>query len=436
MASEWKETTLGQVLGRKGYIRGPFGSALRRPEMKTSGIPVYEQQHAIYGSRDFRFFIDDKKHQELSRFTVQQNDLIVSCSGTVGKVSVIKPNDPIGIISQALLLLRPTEDNITSEYLYYVLSSPYGYNSIVSVSTGSVQVNIAKREIIEATPILLPPLPTQQAIAHILGTLDDKIEVLRSMNETLEAMARALFKSWFIDFDPVCKKAEGQSTGLPPEIDALFPDSFVDSELGEIPKGWNLGQVSDYGIAVNEQVFPDAMTGEENYVALEHIPRQSIALYDWDISEAVESNKSKFHENDVLFGKLRPYFHKVIIAPVAGVCSTDIIVIRPNRDENLGFLLMHLSSKEVIDYTTGFSNGTKMPRTNWGDLGSYKLVAPPQELILRYNTIVSEMFSTIKNSIFEMKSLSQIRDSLLPRLISGEIELSDNDISKIMEPAK
>jgi type I restriction enzyme S subunit len=97
---------------------------------------------------------------------------------------------------------------------------------------------------------------------------------------------------------------------------------------------------------------------------------------------------------------------------------------------------MHLSSKEVIDYTTGFSNGTKMPRTNWGDLGSYKLVAPPQELILRYNTIVSEMFSTIKNSIFEMKSLSQIRDSLLPRLISGEIELSDNDISKIMEPAK
>ena len=103
---EYQNVILADLLQDKGYIRGPFGSALKRPEMQTEGIPVYEQQHAIYNSREFRFFISEEKFEELKRFQVEANDLVISCSGTVGRVTIIKEEDPKGIISQALLILR------------------------------------------------------------------------------------------------------------------------------------------------------------------------------------------------------------------------------------------------------------------------------------------------------------------------------------------
>lgn len=318
-----------------------------------------------------------------------------------------------------------------AKYLYYLLSTL----NLNRFHAGSGQPLI-NQSILSSIEAYIHPLPTQKAIAHILGTLDDKIELLRSMNETLEAMARALFKSWFIDFDPVRKKAEGQPTGLPPEIDSLFPDSFMDSELGEIPKGWSIGTIGAFCTAVNEQVFPEEMDGTEIYVGLEHIPRKSITLTEWDKSEDVQSNKSKFKQEDVLFGKLRPYFHKVVFAPVDGLCSTDILVIRSRSKEAKTFILMHLSSVEVIEYATGFSNGTKMPRTNWKDLSNFKIVSPPPELLSKYEIIATEKLSQLKCNTTESSVLASLRASLLPKLISGEIELSDKDISKILEPAK
>src|SRR5690606_17237991 len=121
-----KTVLLGDLMAEKGYIRGPFGSALRRPEMKSEGVPVYEQQNAIYNHRDFRFFIDDKKYDELRRFTVKPGDLLISCSGTLGRITIIRPSDPIGIISQALLILRVDQEKVLPEYLYYFLTSAQG----------------------------------------------------------------------------------------------------------------------------------------------------------------------------------------------------------------------------------------------------------------------------------------------------------------------
>lgn len=116
---EWIDVLLSDILMDKGYIRGPFGSALKRGDMKEDGIPVYEQQHAIYNSRDFRYYIDEQKFNEMKRFQVKKDDLIISCSGTVGKVSIIKDDDPKGIISQALLLLRADTNKVLPLYLKY-----------------------------------------------------------------------------------------------------------------------------------------------------------------------------------------------------------------------------------------------------------------------------------------------------------------------------
>lgn len=187
MMDSREQVKLSDVLQKKGYIRGPFGSALKRGDMKDAGIPVYEQQHAIYDHRDFRYFIDDKKFNEMQRFQVKTNDLIISCSGTVGKVSIINEEDPKGIISQALLILRADTDKILPEYLRYFFTSKEGYNAIVSRSSGSVQVNISKRDVIEQIPMRLPPLNSQRKVVEVLGKLDKKIKTNEAINKNLAA---------------------------------------------------------------------------------------------------------------------------------------------------------------------------------------------------------------------------------------------------------
>lgn len=184
---EWKNICLSDVLLDKGYIRGPFGSALKRGDMKTAGIPVYEQQHAIYNNREFRYYIDEQKFEDMKRFQVKKDDLIISCSGTVGRVSIIDDNDPKGIISQALLLLRVNKNMILPLYLKYYLSSREGYNAIVSRSSGSVQINIAKRNVIEQIPFKLPNIEIQSKIVGILKSIDDKIKLNNEINNNLAA---------------------------------------------------------------------------------------------------------------------------------------------------------------------------------------------------------------------------------------------------------
>lgn len=182
---EYQNVILADLLQDKGYIRGPFGSALKRPEMQTEGIPVYEQQHTIYNSREFRFFISEEKFEELKRFQVEANDLVISCSGTVGRVTIIKEEDPKGIISQALLILRVDSKKVLPQYLKYFFTSKEGYNAIVSRSSGSVQVNISKRNVIEQIPLRLPSTNIQKKIVGVLSSIDKKIEKNEQINNNL-----------------------------------------------------------------------------------------------------------------------------------------------------------------------------------------------------------------------------------------------------------
>ena len=278
--------------------------------------------------------------------------------------------------------------------------------------------------------LLTPPLPEQRAIAHVLGTLDDKIELNRYMNETLESMARALFKSWFVDFDPVRAKMDGRwrpgesLPGLPAHLYDLFPDRLVDSELGPIPEGWEVKALGDVAEQRRSSLKPEQIDPETPYIALEHMPKRCIALSEWGAADGLASGKFRFEIGDILFGKLRPYFHKVGIAPIAGVCSTDIVVIAPTLQDWFGFVLGHTSSTEFIDYTDSVSTGTKMPRTNWADMSAYKVVLPPTEAASAFTGLVQPLIDEIVSRIHETRSLVAQRDALLPRLVSGEVRMS------------
>ena len=271
--------------------------------------------------------------------------------------------------------------------------------------------------------VCLPPLRDARSHRQILGTLDDKIELNRKMNETLEATVRALFKSWFIDFDPVRAKAEGLDPGLPAHIAALFPDCFEDSELGEIPSCWTVGKFGDVADNPRRGISPGQIAEQTPYIALEHMPRKRIALSEWGTADGVESGKFAFNADEILFGKLRPYFHKVGVAPIDGVCSTDILVIAPRTSEWFGFVLGHASGYAFVEHTNANSTGTKMPRTNWNDMIRYPVVLPPPGIAHAFNDLIEPAISRIIASIHENRTLSAIRDALLPKLISGELRI-------------
>ena len=184
----WRVGTLGEVMDTKGYIRGPFGSALKVSDMQSKGIPVYEQQHAIDNHRNFRYFISEEKHNSLKRFTVKENDFVVSCSGTIGRITEIDNGDQKGIINQALLILRVNKSVLHPKIFKYFITSPEGNSLLIQDAGGSAQVNIAKREQLVSIPLIIPDSKTQETISKKLKVIDDVIKQKTKENQKLSEL--------------------------------------------------------------------------------------------------------------------------------------------------------------------------------------------------------------------------------------------------------
>ena len=186
----WRMGTLGDILEK--FIRGPFGSALKKEDMQTMGIPVYEQQHVIDEHRDFRYYISETKYESLKRFTVKKNDIVISCSGTIGRIIQIGDNDPAGVINQALLILRVNAQKYSPTLLRYYLLSEEGHKMLLEDAHGSAQVNIAKRETIESIPILIPKKSVIDGIDKQLKIIDDAISMYKRENTKLSELQSLL----------------------------------------------------------------------------------------------------------------------------------------------------------------------------------------------------------------------------------------------------
>jgi len=360
--------------------------------------------------------------QKLQRF----DTVIAMSSGSrkaVGRLAQLR-TDWTGCVGAFCGVIRPNPKKASAEYIGYVAQSSAFRDQIDTHANGTAIMNLSRENLLSYR-FLLPSLPEQRAIAHILGTLDDKIELNRQMSATLEAMARALFESWFVRFDPVRAKAAGRDTGLPADIAALFPDSFEESEIGEVPKGWRVGRIADIAAQVTEVVRSEDIASDDAYIGLEHMPRGTLLLAEWSHADGLESHKHRFREGDYLFGKLRPYFKKVGIAFVSGVCSTDIVVCRPLQQEHAGLLLGWISHDRFIDSLSSAATGTRMPRTSWAEMTAFRLAIPPQAISAR----LSELFETIRRRlgsvVAQNRNLSAARDTLLPKLISGELRVPD-----------
>ena len=358
------------------------------------------------------------------KFRLYSGDIVVARTGASTGASAYIKDPPRAVFASYLVRLQAKPD-FSARFLAYFLKSEAFWQFIRGVlGDKSAQPN-ASASTMTAAPLRAPRNKAdQRAIAHILGTLDDKIELNRRMNATLEAMARALFRSWFVDFDPVRAKMEGRDTGLPKDIADLFPDRMADSELGEIPEGWTVGTLGDIAASPRRGIDPARVASDTPYIGLKHMPRRSVALADWGRTGSVSSNKSAFENRDILFGKLRPYFHKVGIAPVNGVCSTDIVVLDARTPRWSAFVLACVSSSGFVGYTSQTSTGTKMPRTSWHTMSRYELCQPTDSVATAFQRVVSSMLERIVANVHESRTLGVLRDALLPKLVSGELRVN------------
>lgn len=255
--------------------------------------------------------------------------------------------------------------------------------------------------------IQLPPLSTQQKIAAILSSYDDLIENNTRHIAILEEIVQSLYQEWFVRF----------------QFPGREKNRMVASALGMIPEGWELVNLSNIAHEIRRGVNPNSIDPETPYLGLEHLPRKSIALSEWGIAGEVQSTKLIFKKGEILFGKIRPYFHKVGVAPLDGVCSSDTIVILPKSDRYYALVLCCVSSDDFVNYATKTSQGTKMPRASWDVLVKYALVMPPAPILSQFDELVREFVLNIQTLIFRNRTLRRTRDLLLPKLISGEIDV-------------
>jgi type I restriction enzyme S subunit len=388
--TEWRQFKLKDILEPDGYIRGPFGSSLRRGELKNEGIPVYEQEHAIKGIRKFRYYIDQNKFNELKRFCVKTGDIIISCSGTVGEVSVIKEEDPKGIISQALLILRADKNVAYQPFLKYFLMSPYGKSSITSRSDGSVQVNIAKRQVIENIDILLPPLPEQKAIAEVLSSLDDKIDLLTRQNKTLEDIAQAYFRKWFIEDTS---------------------DKWEEKGLDEIADFLNGLPLQKYPYKTGNPLhvikikeLNNGFTDSSDLCSAD-IPEQYIVcpgdvIFSWSGSLQVDIWKyGKGALNQHLFKVTSRYYPKWFY---------------------YFWIKYHLPEFKMI----AESKATTMGHIQRKDLSNAIVLVPDGQELNFIDNIMSPLIEKIEHNNAQVLVLQKLRDTLLPKLISGEVRVN------------
>jgi type I restriction enzyme S subunit len=429
MAGEWRTASIEEIAER--VAMGPFGSSIKVETFVPSGVPVISGRHLHKSKVDDRVgfnFVSEEHADRLRNANVQRGDVIFTHAGNIGQVAYIPESAQFKsyVISQRQFYMRCNRSKVIPEFVVAYFKTPEGQHQLLA-NTSQVGVPSIAQPVsyLRTIEIPLPPLDEQRAIAHILGTLDDKIELNRRMSETLEAMARALFKSWFVDFDPVRAKAEGRDPGLPKPLADLFPARLVDSELGEIPEGWEVGTLGDVAESPRRSLRPQEISADAAYIALEHMPRRCIALSDWGAGDGIESNKCEFKRGEILFGKLRPYFHKVGVAPVDGVCSTDIVVVTQRRPSWFGFVLGHVSSVRFVDYTNAGSTGTKMPRTSWADMARYEVILPPEQVAAAFTSLVRPQVERMVAGIHESRTLAALRNALLPKLISGELRARD-----------
>lgn len=434
LPDHWEQTTLGEVCVRGGgdIQTGPFGSQLHASDYVATGIPSIMPQNIgenrVIVDGIARITSDDA--QRLARYLVQSGDIVYSRRGDVERRALIREAENGWLCGTGCLRVRFGHGVIDPAYASYYLGHPAVRQWIVRHAVGATMLNL-NTSILAALPFSFPPLPEQRAIANILGALDDKIELNRQMNETLEAMAQALFKSWFVDFDPVRAKAAGrQPMGMDAATVALFPDEFENAELGQIPRGWPIKPLSD-SIFLLGGGTPN--TSEATYWN-GHIPWFSVVDAPNDSDVFVIDTEKKITEVGLANSSAQILPTGTTIISARGTVGKCALVGRPmamnqscygvRASEGRGDYHTYFTLRRLVSDLQRNSHGSVFATITRATFDSLRIAQPPVGLTVAYDRVVTPLISRILSNLQESDTLTTIRDTLLPKLLSGEVRVS------------
>jgi type I restriction enzyme S subunit len=440
LPNEWRMATLAEIARQDGYglVDGPFGSNLPASTYVPSGIPVIRGSNLSLGNTRFRddefVFVSDETAKRLSRSLCSINDIIFTKKGTLGQIGIIPTQSryPTFLLSSNQMKLSVDQKIANPQFVYYYISSPASRAKIIrdSEATGVPKTNLAY---LRTFPILLPPLCEQHSIAHILSTLDDKIDLNQRMNATLEGIAQALFKSWFVDFDPVKAKAGGgKPEGMDEAIAALFPSAFTESIAGPIPEGWAISEI-----------------GKEVEVVGGSTPSTQEAAY-WEDGRfywATPKDLSKL-KSPILLDTERKITELGVNQISSGQLPIDTVLLSSRAPVgyiaiakvpvsiNQGFIAMKCTKKlspyYVINWTYSAleeikarATGTTFAEISKSVFRPIKVIVPNESIIQRFNDITKPIYDRIVTNERSISSLINTRDLLLPRLISGKLRVGE-----------
>ena len=422
---------------------GPFGSSIKVETFVSEGVPIISGQHLhgikVDDTQGFNF-ISYEHAQRLANANVTRGDIVLTHRGTIGQVAYIPDNSQFDhyVVSQSQFYIRCDRTKVIPEFVASYFRSPEGQHRLLA-NTSQVGVPSIAQPVtyLRTIEIPIPPLLEQRFIAHILGTLDDKIELNRQMNQTLEEMARAIFQDWFVDFRPVRAKLEGREPYLPRELWDLFPDRLVDSELGEVPEGWGVKVLGDCidvarglsykgsGLSSDGVPMHNLNSVYEGGGYKDH----GIKYYSGDFQE-----RHVAQPGDVVVANTEQGHDRLLIGFAAilpqrfgdnGLFSHHLYRVRPQSGSGLSadFVCQLLNTKAMHDTISGYATGTTVNMLPVDALRLPGIVAPPARLVTSFSAMADTVRSRQEELIGESRYLAAQRDALLPKLVSGELRV-------------
>ena len=448
--NEWQTLTLADVCTviTDGAHQSPKTVSRGKPmasvkDLTRFGVDLTSARHIA--TEDFEALVKQgcKPHV---------GDVLIAKDGNSALDTVCTVDHPLdAVLLSSVAILRPDPKCLDSVFLKFYLSSPETIDYLKSnFISGAAIPRVVLRDFKRAE-IRLPSLDVQRRIAGVLQSIDSKIDLNRRVNQTLEAMAQAIFQSWFVEFDPVkakiaakqegrdplraamtavSGKADAELDALPPEqyeqlaaTAVLFPDEMEESEYGEIPKGWGFRSVADVAEFGRGKVDVSILN-EDTYISTENMLENRGGVSRATSLPSVATVPS-FKTGQILVSNIRPYFKKIRMAHFDGGRSPDVLAFEPIVPQSTEFLYNLMYQDAFFEFMTRTAKGAKMPRGDKDAITGWRFPCPDEALMVYFSEKVRPYYEYINSLKSENDSLAELRDTLLPKLLSGELSVTD-----------
>ena len=398
----WKHVSLGEI--SVNIQTGPFGSQLHQSDYSEKGTPVVMPKDLISGhiSEESIARVSDDHVERLSRHKIEVGDILYSRRGDVGRCAFASETEAGWLCGTGCLRVTIDSRKANPKFVFYQLLKADTIGWVEKHAVGSTMLNL-NTSILSSVPIDLPSHDKQNHIVGVLSAYDDLIENNQKQIKLLEEAAQRLYKEWFIDL--------------------RFPGHETTPIVDGVPEGWKKDFLGGICTLKKDTVPAEQISTGTPYMGLEHMPRVDFCLSSWGNADNVISSKFRYIEDDIIFGKIRPYFHKAGFALNNGVVSTDSFVMKA-KDGVWGLLLMTVFDRAFVDYTyQTCKEGSKMPRADWNQMEKYPILIPSEKTRRDFEKLIWNITRQVKTLALQNHALVEARDRLLPKLMSGEIEV-------------